>query len=131
MPNSVTKEICKLLSWNLWSIKDKYKLANFLQVLEDNEISIACICETWFNREKGTFTKSIKDAGYQIIHSFREEKRGGGTAIIFKENLSIKKGSSSSDKYFKQLKDSRRTLILCIYRKQEISIDLFCSVFEA
>ena len=84
---------------------------------------------------KGT----IKDAGYQIIHSFREEKRGGGTAIIFKENLNIKKGSSSSDKYesfeytyiyFKQPKDSRRTLILCIYRKQEVSIDLFCSKLE-
>ena len=80
----MTKEICKLISWNLWSIKDKYKLANFLQVLEDNEISIACICETWFSREKGPFNKSIKDAGYQIIHSFREEKRGGGTAIIRK-----------------------------------------------
>ena len=70
-----------------------------LQVFEDNQIQIACITETWFDEDKGTFTSTIKSEGYEIIHSPRSEKRGGGTAIIYKNNLKVKKGAASSSKY--------------------------------
>ena len=68
--------------WNVWSILNPVKLRNVLQILEDNDIQIACITETWFDADKGTFTSTIKDEGYKILHSPRTDKRGGGIAII-------------------------------------------------
>ena len=85
--------------WNVWSILNPVKLKNVLQTLEDNDIQIACITETWFDADKGTFTSTIKDEGYKILHSPRTDKRGGGTAIIYKENLKVKEGAASSSKY--------------------------------
>ena len=58
------------MAWNLRSLNnktDKDKLENFLHVLTDNDISIACITETWFDAESGTFSKSIKNSGYKLF----------------------------------------------------------------
>ena len=128
-----------ILSWNVWSISNETKLIDTLQILEDNDIHIACICETWFDCEKSKLTAIIGDAGFNIQHSFREVKRGGGTAIIYKKDLKIKKGSASSQKYqsfeftyihFKLTSDSRKITLLCLYRKQEISCKTFCEELE-
>ena len=125
------------MSWNVWSILNSEKLDSFLQVLDDNGIHIACITETWFDSRNGKFTSTIKNAGYDLVHSYRENKRGGGTAVIYKNNLLIKKGESSASKYesfefsYTHLNDkSSRIILICIYRKQEISCKTFCKEFE-
>ena len=87
------------MTWNVWSILNAEKLRNMLQVLEDNEIHIACITETWFDSIKGTFTTAIKEAGFEIVHDAREDKRGGGTAIIYKEKLKVKPGKASCTRF--------------------------------
>ena len=73
---------CRVMSWNVWSIANQEKMNNFLQILEDKKISIACITETWFDGKTGPFTKAIKEAGFKITHAYREKKRGGGCAIV-------------------------------------------------
>ena len=107
-----------------------------MQVLEDNGIHIACITETWFDSRNGKFTSTIKSTGYEIIHSYGENKRGGRTAIICRNNLQIKKGESSSSKYesfefsYSHLTDkSSRITLICIYRKQEIAYKTFYKEF--
>ena len=52
-------------------------------------------------------------------------------------NCSSKQSSSSKFESFeytyaflKKLNDTRRLLIMCVYRRQEISIDTFCTEFE-
>ena len=95
-PSSV---MCKLMVWNVWSIANAEKLSSFLQIMDDQKIGIACITETWFDRKNGPFTKTIRDAGFEINHAFREKKRGGGSAIIYKKELSVKKGEASSSDY--------------------------------
>ena len=128
---------CNIMMWNVWSILNPEKLRSVLQVLEDNQIQIACITETWFDAEKGIFTSAIKSEGYEIIHSPRSDKRGGGTAIIYKNNLKVKKGASSSSKYesfefsYVYLKNQgTRIVLLCIYRKQEVACKIFCRELE-
>ena len=123
--------------WNVWSILNPVKLRSVLQVFEDNNIQIACITETWFDSDKGTFTSTIKGEGYKIHHSPRSDKRGGGTAIIYKENLKVKEGAASSSKYqsfefsYIYLKNqATRILLLCVYRKQEIACKIFCRELE-
>ena len=125
------------MTWNVWSILNPEKLQSLLQVLEDNNIQIGCINETWFDSHKGVFTTAIKNAGYGIAHSFREEKRGGGTAIIYKNNLKVKPGKTSSTRFesfefsyvYLTLKMTK-ILLLNVYRKQEVSCKIFCQDVE-
>ena len=37
---------CKILSWNVRSVLNEERLDNVLQFIEDNDIRIACLCET-------------------------------------------------------------------------------------
>ena len=125
------------MTWNVWSILNAEKLRNMLQVLEDNEIHIACITETWFDSIKGTFTTAIKEAGFEIVHDAREDKRGGGTAIIYKEKLKVKPGKASCTRfqsfefsYVYLTVKTTKILLLNIYRKQEVSCKTFCQEVE-
>ena len=85
--------------WNLHSLLNEVKLQSVVQVLEDNDIHIACLYETWFDSNNGKYTKVIKDAGYEIKHFYRKNKGGGGTAIIYNKSLKVKPGDASESKY--------------------------------
>ena len=67
--------------WNAQSLNNKVHL--FIEFLEDNQIDIACITETWFSDEGNITTFAIKEAGYEIEHTYRD-KRGAGVCIIWK-----------------------------------------------
>ena len=95
----MSKSICNILSWNVRSILGKVKLENFLQILEDRKIDIACICETWFDSQKGAFSSRIREMGYEMIHANRESMRAGGVAIMYKDDTGVKPGCASSEKY--------------------------------
>ena len=117
----------------MWSIANAEKLSNFLQIIDDKQIGIACITETWFDRKTGPFSKTIRDAGYEINHAYREGKRGGGSAIIYKKDLHIKKGEASSSDYLSfeyswvtlSLNVGRKLIIVSLYRKQEVAFKIF------
>ena len=126
-----------MISWNLRSLlADEKKLANLLQVFEDNDIQVACLCETWFDRQNGPFTATIKAAGFEIKHASREEKRGGGAAILYKNTMDIKPGEASASKYssfeysYCIMKSNYKIIILCVYRLQEVPCKEFCDEFE-
>ena len=128
---------CNILAWNVWSILNKEKLSNLLQIIEDKDIHIACLTETWFDAINGQFTAVIKEAGFKIVHDVRTDKQGGGTAILDKEKLKVKRGQASSSKYesfeFSYIflkNDSSNILLLCIYRKQEVLYKTFCEELE-
>ena len=105
-------------------------MAFFLQII-DKQIGIACITETWFDRKTGPFSKTIRDAGYEINHAYREGKRGGGSAIIYKKDLRVKKGETSSSDYVSfeyscvtlSLNVGRKLIVVSLYREQEVA---FC-----
>ena len=65
------------------------KIHDFIAVLQDSDIDIAAITETWLTAHKNTITSELKVAGYNIMHAFRENKRGGGVAIIHKVGLNL------------------------------------------
>ena len=134
----MSNKVCKVISWNLLSILNENKLDNVSQVFEDQNIQIACICETWFDTKNGKFTSAIKEAGFDIIHAHRDIKRGGGTAIMYKRTLNVKKGEASTTEflsfeysYVNLLSDKKsRILLACIYRIQEVSYNTFSVELE-
>ena len=127
----------KMMVCNVWSMLNEQKLYNILQVFDDQNIDIACICATWFNSKEGTFTSKIKETGYEIIHANRENKRGGGVAIIYKKQLTIKQGEASASMFssleysYCVLQSGRSKILLaCIYRKQEVNCSIYCEELE-
>ena len=100
-----------------------------MQFIEDHDISIACLCETWFDSQKGKFTARIKEAGFEIVHANRDDRRGGGVAILYKKSLRVKPGEESTTKFssfefaYCCIQASRsKIVLLCIYRLQEVKV---------
>ena len=50
---------------------------------------MAIVTETWLTSHKSTITAELKSVGYDIKHSFRDDKRGGGVGIIHKANINF------------------------------------------
>ena len=73
------------------------KVARFICFLEDHEIELAFISETWLADASNPSTATLKDSGFSIIHSYRSDKQGGGTAIIHKTGLSISNCTFASE----------------------------------
>ena len=108
-------------------------MQNFLNIIEDAKVDLACVCETWFDSKNGNFSKMIRDAGYKLHHAYREEKRAGGVAIMYKEKLTVKEEDASTSQYTSfeyacvtlTLQLQRRIVLVCLYRNQEVSFTLF------
>ena len=126
------------MCWNVWSILNESKLDNLLQILEDNEISFACITESWFDSKNGVFSQKIKSNGYKLHHAYRENTKGGGVAILYKKGLMVKEGDASTTQYSSfeysfvilTMQAKKRLFLTCVYRKQEVSFTLFHDEFS-
>ena len=124
-------DMLKLVCWNVQSLCNKIHI--ILQVLHDEKIDIACIQETWLSSESNLITSIIKQAGFNICHVFRSEKRGAGVAIIWRERLQsitqlckIKTKTYGSFQYQCMVFNLKpKLLIISIYRLQEISFTQF------
>ena len=58
-----------------------------MSVCIDNDIDFGLFQETWFSSQSNATTAVIRNAGYNIVHNFRE-KRGGGVGIIYSNRIS-------------------------------------------
>ena len=75
----------------------------------------------------------IRDYGYEPYHAFREGKRGGGVAVLYKKQLAVKEEGASTSEFSSleyawvtvSLQLRRKMVLACIYRKQEVSFSLF------
>ena len=124
------------MAWNVQSICNK--IYEVLSILSDNDIDIACISETWLSEEKSQITAIIKQHGFQIKHIYRE-KRGAGVAIIWKNSLEklFKIKCDFKTKTFNTFQyinicicDSIKINLVCLYRHQEESTNLFIENLE-
>ena len=93
--------------------------------------------ETWFDSQNGKFTAKIKAAGFHIIHANRDEKRGGGVAILYGKSLKIKPGEGSTTRFtsfeFKYCcfqTGGSKIILICLYRLQEVDCNIFCQELE-
>ena len=66
--------------WNPCSLQSK--LEDFLALLQDRDLDIAAVTETWLTTQYSNLTAELSERGYSIYHFHRESKRGGGVALI-------------------------------------------------
>ena len=104
-------------------------------MLNDENIDIICLQETWLSSDINTTTSILKEAGYNLTHVFRSEKRGAGVAILWKNKLqSSKHNCKIPAKSYVSLQYQcvvfnfePKMTILSIYRLQEVSFTQFLS----
>ena len=72
----------RYMLFNPWSIVNK--VHDIMSNLSDKNIDIAAFCETWLADMNNPTTAIIKSFGYKIHHNFRTDKKGGGTALVYK-----------------------------------------------
>ena len=118
--------IC-IFVWNAQSLVNK--IDEVIQFLSDNQVAIACISETWFSEEGNITTFAIKEAGYEIDHTYRS-KRGCGVAILWKSNIKVKcnlktKDYSSFEYKNILLEGTVQINLIYIYRHWEFPISQF------
>ena len=126
-----TQDKINFFVWNARSLNNKSE--SLMQYLCDHNIDLAFVSETWLTDQSNVTTANIKSFGYNIIHSFRHDTRGGGTAIIFKSMLRVTPVNlaasditsfgfiSGSIKCFADV----NVLLLCIYRTGSINQKFF------
>ena len=66
--------------WNAGSLQNK--LDDLLSLLEDEDLDVAAIIETWFTTQNNNITAELGEKGFSIYHFNREIKKGGGVALI-------------------------------------------------
>ena len=107
-----------------------------METLKDNDIHLACITESWLSPEQGhdhtLFV--IQSYGFNISYTSRVDQRGGGVALLVKKGIKYTtlKLKNSIGPFLSFEWNGIRILggkimyrILCIYRKQEVSMETF------
>ena len=120
--------------WNPRSLCNK--LEEFIQLLEDNDIHIAAVCETWLTSSFNYVTSRLRELSYNIHHQHRDSQRGGGVALIFKNNLHVEGLKSYKFKSFEAISvifkspHVNNVLFVVIYRCGIEPIPVFLKEFN-
>ena len=122
------------LLWNPQSLQNK--ALDFIQLLEDEDVDIAFITESWMPSQNNHTSALLKDFGYSMYHCHRPDKVGGGVAIIAKANFVPKNGKTVTYKTFEVFiqslkihKNSRPVTLVTLYRLGKESKSDFISEF--
>ena len=101
-----------------------------MQTLSDGDIDIACITESWITEGHDHTVFLLNSYGFNISHTYRKTRRGGGVAILVRNTIKFKSiprnGEYASFEWhgIKYLA-KRAVSIICVYRKQEVSMGVF------
>ena len=119
--------------WNAGSLQNK--LDDLLSLLEDEDLDVAAITETWFTTQNNNITAELGEKGFSIYHFNREIKKGGGVALIFRNNFKLINAKTFNFDTFECIlvsigsSSGRNLNFIVIYRYCEITPSLFLTEF--
>ena len=106
-----------------------------MSLLEDEDLDIAAITETWMISQHSHITAELRDIGYNIYHFNRDVKKGGGVALIFRNTFKLISGKTFSSDYFECIlvtiacDTGRKLNVLVVYRYSELPPAFFLTEF--
>ena len=115
----------KCLLWNPQSLQNK--IADFISLLEDNDIDISFITESWMTSQNNQTSALLQEAGYNIFHFCRQNRKGGGVGIIARNKFIPKNGKLMAFHTFEifmqsfKIPNSHPLTLVVIYRHGEES----------
>ena len=100
-------------------------------MLEDEDIKIAVVCETWLASASNFVTGCLRDHGYSIHHHHRDVQKGGGVSVIYDNTITSDNLNTYSYKSFECVSISftglhnRKLLFVALYRCGDEPLSLF------
>ena len=105
-------------------------------MLEDSDIQIAAVSETWLTSSTNYVTGYLRERGYNIHHHHRDHQKGGGVSIIFADTISRDKSKVYNYRSFECVSilftglHGRKLFFVAIYRCGDEPISLFLREFN-
>ena len=99
---------------NVRSMRNKTeKIKDFIV---ENNYDVSALAETWLSPGDKDLSviAEVVPTGFKILHQPRESGRGGGLAVIYKDNIDIKLLSSNGYRSFEHMEFFMRTVSKCI-----------------
>ena len=88
----------KCLAWNPQSLQNK--ILDYISLLDDNDIDFGFITESWMTSQNNNTSALLQEAGYNLYHYNRPDRKGGGVGIVSKSKFIPKSGKSMNFKTF-------------------------------
>ena len=85
---------------NVLSIKNK---SVFVDYVNSCKADLFALTETWLGKNDDAHRAEITNTGFKLIDLSRNDRRGGGTALLFKENLNIQTTAAKELRSFEYL----------------------------
>ena len=111
-------------------------MEDFTALLEDEDLDLAAITETWFSSHHNSVTADLNERGYTINHFVRDQKKGGGVALVYKKLFNVKSAKTYSFDTFECILVSISSILsgpfnlVIIYRYCELNPSLFLTEFQ-
>ena len=97
-PSSIKRDECfRLLSFRLLSLNAsslKNKSSTFVDYVCDVRPELVAVTETWFNDNDTAARIDCSPPDYRQLDCHRTDSRGGGTAVLYQENIPVEKVSA-------------------------------------
>ena len=108
--------VCTL---NARSVANKSVL--FVDYINDCKADLCAITETWLSDKDSAVCHELTPPSYKLFHCSRSDRRGDGTALLFRDNINVCKlesGSRNSFEFSEYLvcTGSLRIRLVIIYR---------------
>ena len=109
----------------------------------DYNADLVFLCELWLQSNTNSITAKIKDYNYLLLHSIRKnstKSRGGGVGLMYSNRIQVKKDKNIKSRYesfeygvylLKLDKSIDKTLLLSLYRCQDIDVSIFFEEFTS
>ena len=102
--------------------------------MNDCNIDIICITESWLSEEFAHTEAVLKSYGFQLSHTYRPNRAGGGVAFLLKKGLEFKEVTIhlqvNSFEWHAVRIVGYGYLIATVYRIQEINMNTFIEEFS-
>ena len=76
------------------------KSASFCDYVQDCKADIFAITETWLTQNDAAVCKEITPNRYRLFHCPHNDRRGGGTALLCRESLNVRRLSAGEKTSF-------------------------------
>ena len=69
----------------------RHTYAEFVDYVISCKADFFALTETWLGKNGDAHRAEITPTGFKLIDLLRNDRRGGGTALLFRENLNVQK----------------------------------------
>ena len=81
----------------------KNKSAEFVDYVTSSKADLFALTETWLSEIDDALRAEITPTGFKLIDHSRKNRRGGGTALLFRESLNVQKIAAKELRSFEYL----------------------------